>query len=58
MMYIVILCTVFGDCASEPYAVYDRIEPCMALKVVLKARLPIAHPHEPMCRRGWWKPDR
>lgn len=57
MSYIVILCTLWGDCASQPYAVYTRIEPCKALAVVLKGRLPAAHPHEPLCRRGWWMPD-
>ncbi|GMQ90682.1 MAG: hypothetical protein BMS9Abin10_1089 [Gammaproteobacteria bacterium] len=37
-MFVVFVCTIWA-CASEPYAVYDRIEPCRALAVVLTRRL-------------------
>ena len=37
-MYSVWVCNVW-TCASEAYWVYDRIEPCMALAVVLTLRL-------------------
>ncbi len=48
-MFIVLVCTLW-TCASEPYATYDRIEPCKALAAELTERLHEVYGMKGVCR--------
>jgi hypothetical protein len=51
MIFAVYVCTIWF-CATEPFWVYERIEPCKALSTELTSRLPPSGEYFAVCKGG------